>query len=447
MLDDAKGTPDGALALRTLNLLPVTQGIDPLAVAAWRHLVEAQTMDQQKQQERVTLKAAAPEEPAAVPSNAAAESAPASPVQPRNEQPRSTEPVQPTPALPPWRRHLREIVFCGFLSVAVPASIFFGSVTGDDFLVKGKADDAVKAFENHLLSDPRDVHALDQLGRIHLYKLEFQPAESCFSRALAIAPSNNDIRYLRSECYRFLQKPALALADLQKLPGKHLVDRLRCLAALPGNEAQVDALLRNILAAPNYTNQPDNRYKLFMIAGHWNDAIQVCDEQLKQHYPSPWHAAEWTSKKADALRRSGNLAAAAKTYDELGKIAPADPAAGLNLAFEAQLNHAQTLAALGRTEDAIAAYKQALVRFRGGGRVSPNQRLYQQQAYDGLKELYTKAGNPAEIKTVGFERSPTGATYIWPWQLQQLPVEPLDGTLGEYDRVFGHHAPPTYGPE
>ncbi len=141
-------------------------------------------------------------------------------------------------------------------------------------------------------------------------------------------------------------------------------------------EEAAEQLSKALELAPDYTAARFNLAGTFVYRGDWQGALETAGELL-QHDPDD---IRYLDLRAFSLLRLGELAAAATAYEALLAKRPN---------AESWKTYGQTLKAMGRTEEAIAAYRQAVALRATYG-----------LAYWCLAELKTFRFEPDEIEAM-----------------------------------------------
>jgi predicted TPR repeat methyltransferase len=185
----------------------------------------------------------------------------------------------------------------------------------------GRIEAALDSYETALGLDPRYALAWNNRGNTLRRLGRPLDALDSYERALALQPN-----YPEAWCHR-----AIVLNDL----GRHLdaaASAEQALAARPGYADALQALGNALQALERF-----------------GDAVQAYDAALAKAPPAR-QAEIWCARGA-ALKKSGGLAAALDSYDHALRLRP-------DYAMAAHYR-ANALRALGRREDAIAAYRRA----------------------------------------------------------------------------------------
>jgi predicted TPR repeat methyltransferase len=186
----------------------------------------------------------------------------------------------------------------------------------------GQAEAALHAYDAALRLDPRYALAWDNRGNALRRLGRLREALDSYERALALQPASAD-----AWCHR-----AIVLNDL----GRHADAASSAEQALAARANYPDALLAlgNALQALE----------------RFGEAVAVYDRAPALSPASPLAAEIWCARGA-ALKKSGMLTEALDSYQQALLLRP-----GYALAAHYRAN---VLRALGRREDAIAAYRQA----------------------------------------------------------------------------------------
>jgi predicted TPR repeat methyltransferase len=185
----------------------------------------------------------------------------------------------------------------------------------------GRIEAALDSYETALGLDPRYALAWNNRGNTLRRLGRPLDALDSYERALALQPN-----YPEAWCHR-----AIVLNDL----GRHLdaaASAEQALAARPGYADALQALGNALQALERF-----------------GDAVQAYDAALAKAPPAR-QAEIWCARGA-ALKKSGGLAAALDSYDHALRLRP-------DYAMAAHYR-ANALRALGRREEAIAAYRRA----------------------------------------------------------------------------------------
>jgi predicted TPR repeat methyltransferase len=186
----------------------------------------------------------------------------------------------------------------------------------------GQAEAALHAYDTALRLDPRYALAWNNRGNTLRRLGRLPEALDSYERALALQPADP-----QAWCHR-----AIALNDL----GRHAEAAASAEQALSARPGSADALLAlgNALQALE----------------RFGEAVDAYDRALASSPASPQTAETWCARGA-ALKKSGDLARALDSYDRALLLRP-DYASAAHY-------RANALRALGRREDAIAAYHHA----------------------------------------------------------------------------------------
>ena len=74
----------------------------------------------------------------------------------------------------------------------------------------GNYDTAIQHLQSAVAQFPRDTRVLNQLGRMHFLKREYETALTQFQKTLAVDPEDLDAHYNMMRCYRALRNPSMA---------------------------------------------------------------------------------------------------------------------------------------------------------------------------------------------------------------------------------------------
>ena len=74
----------------------------------------------------------------------------------------------------------------------------------------GNYDTAIQHLQSAVAQFPRDTRVLNQLGRMHFLKREYETALTQFQKTLAVDPEDLDAHYNMMRCYRALKNPSMA---------------------------------------------------------------------------------------------------------------------------------------------------------------------------------------------------------------------------------------------
>lgn len=274
--------------------------------------------------------------------------------------------------------------------------------------VAGRLDAAAQAYERAIELSPGYFRALYNLGLLEYRRERYREAAAWLERAVAV----------RGDHYAALYNHGLALLKLDR-------------------PADAEAAFRKALAIDNTV---DAEYSLGLALSRQGRTVQALDAYRTALTLDPKHAHS-IAQTGEALAKLGRHDEAIARFVLLRKLDPADPSAyntGLSLfrsgAFEACLPYfdvgaagdgsvrrkslnmkGAALAKLGRPQDAITVYRQALVEFPGEPMVVRNlARAYAARgdhaaALDELQTLRAAKGDEAEtLVLIGEEQNALG---------------------------------------
>ncbi len=98
-------------------------------------------------------------------------------------------------------RYDEAIAICEGLQRINPGNPRVPLLLADSFMNSGKTDSAALSLEQHIISEPTSVQALNMLGTAQLNLQNYEKAIFCFSRVLEYAPDSKDAYYGLGQSY------------------------------------------------------------------------------------------------------------------------------------------------------------------------------------------------------------------------------------------------------
>ncbi|MEU6714993.1 aspartyl protease family protein [Nonomuraea sp. NPDC046802] len=96
-----------------------------------------------------------------------------------------------------------------------PATALAGSGDADALLKAGKFEQAARAYEEILKTDPANLHAARRRGHVALLANQFPDTEKYLKMALNLAPDDKDANYFLADCYIRQDKLSLSAPHWQ----------------------------------------------------------------------------------------------------------------------------------------------------------------------------------------------------------------------------------------